>query len=151
MRSKTSAQVVRNAHHPQLVLGTFLNVRFCTMYCICICVYLYIYIYMYIDIYMPVMCIMNKPAFDTLMLQANLLWNTLPSDTPYSLSDAGIERFWLYFPTVQWPQCNITYTISWPSQCQAVWVGHVKNVMFGNIDCYVGSKTVALFSAVIAA
>jgi len=77
---RLSAQVVRNAHHPQLVLGTFLNIRFCTMYCICICVYLY-YLSIYIYIYMPVMCIMNKPAFDTLMLQANLLWNMLPSDT----------------------------------------------------------------------
>lgn len=68
---RLSAQVVRNAHHPHLVLGTFLNVRFCTVYCIYISIY----------IYMPVMCIMNKPAFDTLMLQADLLWNTFPSDT----------------------------------------------------------------------
>ena len=38
VRSKLSAQVVRNAHHPQLVLLTFLNLRFCTVYCIYICV-----------------------------------------------------------------------------------------------------------------
>lgn len=47
----------------------------------CISIYLCVNIDVYIYIYMPVMCIMNKPAFDTPMLQADLLWNMLPSDT----------------------------------------------------------------------
>ena len=49
---RLSAQVVRNAHHPQLVLGTFLNVRFCTVItCVYVRVYVCVYIYIYTHIY----------------------------------------------------------------------------------------------------
>lgn len=112
---------------------------------------MYIYICMYIDIYTCPWCALWINQLLILWCYKQTCFGTHPQTQPYSLSNAGIERLWLYFPTMQWPQCNVTYTISWPSQCQAVWVGHVKNVMFGNIEWYVGSKTVALFSAVIAA